>query len=112
MSAKVDWEVLAAGRDSPADSAPDSTPDSQLSNESLAQKPCPPTTTALIVPAIPGFAFSVLATPWGRNKESSHEGDNRGRSAVRGVEEERRGGQASRENWGRGVATVKLVLCH
>ncbi|XP_064155739.1 lethal(3)malignant brain tumor-like protein 1 isoform X2 [Anguilla rostrata] len=52
MSAKVDREVLAVGRDSPADSVPDPTPDSHLSNESLVPKPRPQTTAALIVPAV------------------------------------------------------------
>ncbi|KAJ8265971.1 hypothetical protein COCON_G00150700 [Conger conger] len=71
MSAKVDREVLAVGRDSPADSVPVPTHDSHSSNESLAQKPHPQTTTALIVPAVShavekaSLTHSTLETPKG-----------------------------------------------
>ncbi|KAG9337487.1 hypothetical protein JZ751_028678 [Albula glossodonta] len=47
MSAKVDLEVLAMGRDNPAAEAPETLP----ANESPAQKPHPQATTTLIVPA-------------------------------------------------------------
>ncbi|KAJ8257272.1 hypothetical protein GJAV_G00183810 [Gymnothorax javanicus] len=62
MSAKVDREVLAVGRDGSADTVPDST-ECQSANENLAQKPRPLTTTALIVPAVTQAVEKGSLTP-------------------------------------------------